>query len=98
MIPVPDFEVMWICRMCEHLAKAMDAGESCCGKQCSGPWNGDSFSSYKGLITQDMKERYCLFCGSDSDKKVELSDNGKSTSLGICKNCEKTFDKYMNRG
>jgi len=92
MLPVPLADVFYICRMCEHLDKAYQAGRDTCDQEnCGGPWRGDTFSKYNGPLPEHWKKNYCLFCGKESDFIIGVGNN----FIGVCKACRIKLDKRM---
>jgi len=98
MLPLDDFDVMWICRMCERLAQAKGQGGDSCGQDCSGPWRQDAFSRYKGPLTSEGRKNFCLFCGSNSTKVIQCEGlEIITTGLGVCDTCVPLLEKLLLR-
>ena len=77
--------------MCERLAEAAANGGDICGMpNCGGPNSGRTFPDYRGPLL-GVKASYCYRCGENSDKIIEVGDQGR---VGLCKNCyQKVFQE-----
>ena len=87
MFPVNLLGLDFICRMCEHMAKAIDRGLDTCGQDCGGLQFGRAFPKYKGPL-EKLFVQYCHRCGDPSEKILEVDKDGR---LGICDSCLEKF-------
>lgn len=87
MLPLPIFDLAFICRMCLKMAKLYAEDETvevCSCLRCVGPLRGGAFPEYEGpLKTGDMKQRFCYLCGEHSTHTLDVD----GTRLGVCDNC-----------
>jgi hypothetical protein len=89
-LPV-DPNLMFICRTCDSYLSARERGLDTCGVVgCGGPRKGGVFAKYKGVLSRDIKRKYCFQCGADAERLMKVEGQGV---LGICKKCEENFSK-----
>lgn len=83
MIPIEDKSFVFVCRFCERLAEARDAGRETCNQDCGGPKRGRDFPLYKGPLTPGYMVDHCFVCGEGTSLSVTTS--GSNRHLGVCK-------------
>lgn len=84
---------LWVCRMCEHLASAMENGQDNCGRaDCGSPIRGKSFPFYKGPLAGNLS-KYCFVCGCDAEGEISHLDGGlDAVRVGVCaRHCEEIY-------
>lgn len=90
-LPVNDQSMAAVCRLCEHLAEARDAGRDTCGQDCGGPMKGKTFPRYKGPLTPGYIASHCFICGDLTPITVGL--HGKM--IGVCERHLIFLEKYL---
>ena len=92
MFPIASDQI-WVCRMCEHLASAIEKGLDCCGiADCGSPLRGRVFPCYRGPLSGNL-DKYCFICGCDAEGKISfMADGLGGIGIGVCeKHCEEMF-------
>jgi len=83
--PNPMRPLVFICKMCYRMAEAIENGKLDCGvADCGGPIKGHAFPSYHGPLTNEQKKQHCYRCGNDSQKVIQIGNEGE---LGVCIKC-----------
>ena len=83
----------WVCRMCNHLASAVEKGLDNCGiADCGSPRVQHCFECYSGPLEGNL-DRYCFVCGCDAEGQLSILSSGyRTVGIGICvKHCEDLF-------
>ena len=82
-LPVKDNSLAFVCRHCEHMARAEDEGRDVCGVDgCGGPSKGRLFPRYKGPLTAGVLATHCYVCGEEAGVVISMPD--LSRSLACC--------------
>ena len=80
MLPTDDLSLMFLCRLCSHMAEAKEHGQDQCGQECGGPSRGMNFPCYKGQMPFETLVRFCFKCGRDAVTTRAVSGR----CLGLC--------------
>jgi len=81
MIPSGDLSLAFICRLCEHMARAKEQGRDQCNQPCGGPSKMLAFPCYQGQIERTYLAKFCYLCGKNASKTLDVGGRGK---LGMC--------------
>ena len=90
--------VSCICATCERYWEARDRGipnDQCMSAgECGSPIAGDSFSQYKGPMTQF--DRWCFVCAAEAEFGVKPIDH--SRVVGVCRDHIRLIDDLVPVG